>query len=45
MPTVKQLQAELKKRGLDVKGKKAELEKRLEEDDAKQQQAQEPADA
>ena len=29
MPTVKQLQAELKKRGLETKGKKAELEARL----------------
>jgi len=31
MPTVKQLQAELKKRGLDTKGKKAVLEQRLKE--------------
>ena len=31
MSTVKQLQAELKKRGLDTTGKKAELEQRLEE--------------
>jgi len=29
MPTVKELQADLSKRGLDTKGKKAELEKRL----------------
>ena len=31
MPTVKQLQVELKKRGLDTKGKKAVLEQRLKE--------------
>jgi hypothetical protein len=34
MPTVKQLQAELKKRGLETKGKKSELEARLAEHDA-----------
>eukprot|EP01050_Picozoa_sp_SAG11_P029113 SAG11_NODE_8062_length_1064_cov_0.564767_2_plen_194_part_00 len=34
MPTVKDLQAELKLRGLDTKGKKAELEKRLAEANA-----------
>ena len=34
MPTVKQLQTALKKRGLDTKGKKAELEARLAEHDA-----------
>ena len=33
MPTVKQLQAELKKRGLQQTGKKAELEARLAEDE------------
>ena len=41
MPTVKQLQAELKKRGLETKGKKAELEKRLAEDDAAKEAAAE----
>ena len=34
MATVKQLQAELKKKGLDTTGKKAELEARLEEANA-----------
>jgi pre-mRNA-splicing factor SYF2 len=34
MPTVAQLKKELKKRGLDDKGRKAELEARLAEDDA-----------
>lgn len=43
MPTVKQLQADLKKRGLDTKGKKAELEARLAEDDAKKEAPEEAA--
>ena len=39
MPTVKQLQEDLKARGLDTKGKKAELEARLAEHDAQKDAA------
>ena len=44
--TVKMLQAELKKRGLDTKGRKAELQARIDEDDAaKEPPAEPPAQA
>jgi hypothetical protein len=44
MSTVRELQAELKKRGLDTTGKKAELVKRLEEAKAEDFEDEEPAE-
>merc|ERR1740117_961801 len=45
MVTVKELQAQLKKRGLETKGLKAELTKRLEEAENQEKQATEEASA
>lgn len=44
MPTVAELRKELKSRGLDTTGKKAELEARLAQSDSTQSDAQEPVE-